>query len=341
MKHLSRSTPLALLVMLMIFSHAVLVAEPRSILLMWWNVENLFDTRDDPRTEDNEFTPQGQLHWTEKKLLLKRIRIGHVFKAVRADRAFSKYPDIVAFAETENREVFSSTLSAIDGIKYWTAYHESTDPRGIDIGLAWNPAAVSFTGSKPYTVPLGDRTTRQIIVAGFSIASHPFNVVLNHWPSRSFDTAWTEPRRIEAAKVARHIVDSLRARNPKADIIVMGDFNDDPQSVAMRDVLGSSLDRNMVLRQWNHLLYNCWNDTDFRGSYAYNKQWERIDNIMVSAGLFDRSGLSIDKGSFRCFFFPHMLDPSGKKLYSTYEKGKYKGGYSDHLPLLLRVSIAD
>jgi endonuclease/exonuclease/phosphatase family metal-dependent hydrolase len=190
-------------------------------------------------------------------------------------------------------------------------------------------------------VPLGDRATRQIIVAGFSVSSQPFSVVLNHWPSRSFDTAWTEPRRIEAAKVARHIVDSLRARNPKADIIVMGDFNDDPQSIAMRDVLGSSFDRSMVQRQRSRLLYNCWNDTDFSGSYAYKKRWERIDNILVSAGLFERSGLYIDNGAFRCFLFPHMLDASGKKLYSTYEKGKYRGGYSDHLPLLLKVSIAE
>ena len=110
---------LLLVIFLSLFNTVRGSTEPerkKSLTLLWWNVENLFDTRDDPRTEDNEFTPQGQLHWTEKKLLLKRIRIGHVFKAVRADRDFRKYPDIVAFAETENREVFSGTLAAIDGI---------------------------------------------------------------------------------------------------------------------------------------------------------------------------------------------------------------------------------
>jgi hypothetical protein len=308
---------------------------------MWWNVENLFDTRNDPNTEDDEFTPDGRLNWTEKKLTLKRIRIAMVFNAIRADRACRKYPDIVAFAESENQKVFAGTMAAIDQSGYMVDYHESPDPRGIDIGLAWNPKSVRFTGSKPYTVPLAGKRTRFIVAAGFSVSGRPFSVVLNHWPSRSFDQAWTEPKRIEAAKVTRHIVDSLRTQNPKAAIIIMGDFNDEPQSQSIRTVLGSSFDRTQVRNEGRRFLFNCWNDLPSRGSYAYKGHWEKIDQILVSAGLLDRNGLSVDKGALRSFSIPDMLEGSGKKLYSTYEKGKYRGGYSDHLPLLLRVSIAD
>jgi len=313
----------------------------KSLVMLWWNVENLFDTHDDPKTDDDEFTPQGRLQWTAKKLLLKQVRIGTLLRAVKSDSRIRSYPDVIAFAEVENQAVFAGTLATAGLGGYLTVCHESPDPRGIDIGLAWNPRTVAFTGSKPYRVRLEARGTREVIVAGFSFRRHPFSVVLNHWPSRSFDADWTEPNRIAAAKVARHIVDSLRTHNPKSSIIVMGDFNDPPASRSVRDVLGSTFDRNLVRTHGNRLLYNCWNDLRSGGSYAYRGKWERIDQILVSEDLLGGHDLMLAPGSFGPFFFPHMLDPSGKKLYPTYEKGHYRGGYSDHLPLLLKLGIAD
>jgi exonuclease III len=314
--------------------------QPRTMVILWWNVENLFDTSNDPQVDDREFTAGGQRHWTEKKLLLKRLRITQLFRAVRADREYGRYPDIVAFAETENRQVFAGTLAAISNSDYAIDYYESPDPRGIDIGLAWNPATVKFTGSKPYTVKLDDgRGTRFVIAAGFTVSGHSFAVVLNHWPSRSFDVSWSESKRIAAATVTRHIVDSLRTKKTPADVIVMGDFNDQPDNRSVREVLGSSFDRNATLHPDKRLLYNCWNDTSSPGSYYYRKHWERIDQILVSAGLLDGHGLSIGRNAFRVFSIPEMFNRPGKGLYQTYEKGKFKGGYSDHLPLLLKIGV--
>jgi endonuclease/exonuclease/phosphatase family metal-dependent hydrolase len=334
----------ALVLMIILLFSVPLSASGRnrssSLLVLWWNVENLFDTHNNKGVDDGEFTPEGKLHWTDKKLLLKRLRIAQVFKAIRANREYGKYPDIVAFAETENREVFTGTLAAIDHASYAVDYHESPDPRGIDIGLAWNPSSMKFTGSKPYTVTLDDgRGTRYVIAAGFIAAGRPFSIVLNHWPSRSFDASWSEQKRIEAAKVTRHIVDSLRTRSPQAEIIVMGDLNDKPENHSIRKTLGSSFDRKEVQHSNGRLLYNCWNDTESPGSYVYRKQWDRIDHILVSAGMLDEEGLSVDSNAFRVFSIPEMFDYSGKTLYSTYEKGHFMGGYSDHLPLLLKLDI--
>lgn len=314
--------------------------QPQQIVALWWNVENLFDTKNDPKVDNQEFTPMGKAHWTEKKLLLKRLRIAQVFNAIRAEREYGKYPDIVAFAETENRQVFAGTLAALDRATYAIDYHESPDPRGIDIGLAWNPGTVKFTGSKPYKVRLNDRRgTRFVIAAGFTASSNHFTIVLNHWPSRSFDAKWSETNRIAAARVARHIVDSLRTCNPQSEIIVMGDFNDQPENHSVKDVLGSSFDRKAVRHASSRLLYNCWNEASSPGSYFYRNHWERIDQMLVSATLLDEKGLSIDKRSFRVFSIPAMFDRFGKGLYSTYKRGKFKGGYSDHLPLLLKISV--
>jgi len=314
---------------------------PKPVIMIWWNVENLFDTKDDKHVNDREFTPGGRRHWTNKKLLLKRLRIERVLQAIEQDREYGHYPDIIAFAETENRQVFEGTLKAIDHARYKIDYHESPDPRGIDIGLAWNPHTVTFTGSKPYRVKLDNgRGTRYVVTAGFLASGHPFTLVLNHWPSRSFDAKWSEPKRVAAARVARHIVDSLRTRNPMAEIIVMGDFNDHPEDRSIRKVLGSSFDREEVQRASNRLLYNCWNDSQSPGTYYYRKRWERIDQILISSALLDDKGLRINTNSFSTFAIPEMFSRSGKTLYSTYHRGKFKGGFSDHLPLLLKLDIA-
>ena len=307
---------------------------------MWWNVENLFDASDDPATDDDDFTPEGKLQWTEKRLTLKQMRICHLLSAVEAHPDYRKYPDILAFAEVENRHVFEETLSRLQGVSYKTIYHESSDPRGIDIGLAYNPQTIRPATSKAYSVPLEGKPTRKVIVAGFSAAGHPFHVILNHWPSRSFDVQWTEPKRVAAAKVARHILDSLLVGNQKADIVVMGDFNDEPCDRSLKEVLGSSFDAAGVKRSGNELLYNCWSGYGGIGSYSYNNRWQHIDQRLLSPGMLDSKGLYAPQEAFRCFSFFRLLDYFGKKPWSTYEKRKYAGGYSDHLPLLLKARIA-
>ena len=311
----------------------------KTVLFMWWNVENLFDWHNDPATDDDEFTPSGRMHWTEKKLMLKEMRIRHLLSAVAAHPHYRKYPDILALAEVENRKLFQETLSGIAAINYKSIYYDSSDPRGIDIALAWNPKTLQAGASKAYRVPLGEKATRDIIVAGFSAAGERFHVILNHWPSRSFDTQWSEPKRIAAAKVTRHILDSLLRRNPKEDIILMGDFNDEPRNRSLQKILGSTFDKATVRASYPSLLFNCWSGYKGIGSYYYNKRWQQFDQILLSPGMLDQKGLSLPDNAFRCFAFSPLLDLSGKKPWPTYEKGKYQGGYSDHLPLLLRVQI--
>ncbi len=341
--HLPRALALALpLLLACATSPANAEKNPRQTLtLLWWNVENLFDTRNDPNTDDDEFTPEGRRAWTEKKLLLKQVRIATVFRAISADQRFRGFPDIVAFAESENREVFSNTLRQA-GMEGWkTAYHESPDPRGIDIGLAWNPKTVTLANEQAYRVRLPNgRRTRDVLVAGFSSGKQRFELLLNHWPSRSFDAAWSEPSRLAAAAVARHIVDSLRARNPKAAIIVMGDFNDQPGNRSIQEVLGGSTDRAAVTARNSSLLYNCWNELPEGGSYLYRGRWERIDQVLLSPALLGHRGLHLTARSFVAFRIGDMVEASGKRLFSTYEGARYRGGYSDHLPLLLKLSVS-
>lgn len=312
-------------------------------LLLWWNVENLFDTTDDPGVADEEFTPEGRLHWTPKKLLLKQKRIAYVMKGIEAHPDYGKLPDVLAFAEVENRSVFESTLREIRGAGYRALYHESPDLRGIDVALAYNPEALEAQAMKTYRVKLEGRPTRDILVATFRAAGKPpFTLILNHWPSRAFDAGWTEKKRIAAARVARAAVDSLLARDPEADIVVMGDFNDAPEDRSVKKTLGATINRKEALRKQDGTLYNCWSETAWPGSYAYRGRWGRIDQILVSRGLLGGEGLRLDDpGAFSCFAFRPMFTKSGRKLWRTFEGGSYSGGYSDHLPLLLKLRDAE
>ncbi len=313
----------------------------KSVLFLWWNVENLFDPENDPATDDDDFTPEGKMQWTEKKLLLKQMRIRHLLSMIEAHPDYMKYPDIIGFAEVENERVFKETLSPLQGISYKTIYYESSDPRGIDVALAYNPKTLRPGASKAYSVPIEGRGTRKVIVAGFSAGGHPFHVILNHWPSRSFDTQWTEPKRIAAAQVNRHILDSLRLKNPAADIVVMGDFNDEPDDTSLKEVLGTINDSAKVKANGDRYLYNCWTGYQGIGSFSYRNHWQHIDQILLSSGMLDNKGLFVQDDAFACLSFSKLLDFSGKRPYATYEKKKYKGGYSDHLPLILKARIAE
>ena len=313
----------------------------RILVLMWWNAENLFDVHNDPATDDDDFTPEGSRHRTGKKLTLKKLRIQQVLDAVHASPDYRRYPDIIAFAETENREVFGWVLQKKGMPAYRTVYHETPDPRGIDIGLAYNPGSVKLLSTKAYRVPIvNDKPTRHLVAAGFSAGGNVFHVVLNHWPSRAFDREWSEQKRVIAAGIARHIVDSLRTADRNADVIIMGDFNDQPADRSVRHVLGSSEDAEKVMERCTNLLYNCWSGYSGIGSYSYRNRWEKIDQILLSCGLFQEKGIAVSRQPFRCFHIPDMLSRSGNRPYATYEKGSFRGGYSDHLPLLLKVSVA-
>lgn len=325
---------LLLLITLSITMHSAL-ADTGSLTMMWWNVENLFDTVDDPETKDTEFTPEGKKQWTEKKLLLKCMRLAHVIKVVKLRTG--SYPDILALCEVENRDVFNYLLTFLPGNRYRTAYHASNDPRGIDIAVAYDSTSVRHLGTSWRKVPVKKRNTRDISLYNFSAGASPFHLILSHWPSRSLDTKWSEPQRILAAETAKGIIDSLRIASESSDIIVMGDFNDNPGDRSVSEILNATTDKNSFMQQPDGRLFNCWGMIDGKGSCYFAGKWLQFDQIMVSAGLFDNKGLGMQDNAFSCFSIPHMQTGKKKRPYATYRGQRYLGGYSDHFPLLLQL----
>lgn len=312
-------------------------AGDNTLTFMWWNVENLFDTKDDPATEDSEFTPEGGKRWTSKKLLLKYMRLSHIIKIIRLKTG--SYPEILVLGEVENRAVFDRLLSFLPDNAYKTAYHASNDPRGIDIALAYDSTRVSLENAISKQVDFKGKNTRDITLYSFSGKGSTFFLLVNHWPSRALGKAWSEPQRLLAAKTAKSIIDSLKHQNSFADIIVMGDFNDEPHDRSVREILNATDDKKKFMKNQEFMLFSCWNETDEKGSCFFMGRWLKFDQIMVSHGLFDNKGLHMPENAFSCFSIPHMHAGNNGRPYATYKGLKYLGGYSDHFPVLLHAEI--
>ena len=328
---------MALGVLLSMFFPAIACANDNTLNILWWNVENLFDTTDDPATEDSEFTPEGKKRWTEKKLLLKCMRLSHLIKVVRLQKGAD--PDILVLGEVENRQVFKRLLSFLPENRYKTAYRASNDHRGIDIAVAYDSTKIVLRRALSRNVNLKGKNTRDITLYSFSAKDSPFFLLVNHWPSRVLDKAWSEPQRLLAAKTAKSIIDSLRSSVTHADIIVMGDFNDEPHDTSIRKVLNATTDKQAFLESPEEKLFNCWGALDNKGSCYFKGQWLKFDQIMASAGLFDKKGLSITDSAFSCFSIPHMQTGNKGRPYATYKGPKHLGGYSDHFPMLFEAEL--
>lgn len=310
---------------------------PDKIRLAFYNVENLFDTINDPLTNDDEFTPSGTKNWCFSRYLDK---LDHIYKTITALGEWDP-PALVSFCEIENRLVLYDLVAKTPFIKYGyeIIHEESPDKRGIDVGLIYHPKLFKPISYKAIRVDItkdSSSTTRDILyVTGKVFKKDTVHIFINHWPSRSGGQAKSEPRRVIAATTLRFHVDSILKLNHNANIIIMGDFNDEPGDKSMYGTLGAkedSLPKKMTD------LYN--------GMYSYFKKeigtekfqdhWHCLDQVIVSYALLNKKNpLLITTPSI--FKASWLIEPDekylGDKPFRTYAGPKYIGGYSDHLPV--------
>jgi predicted extracellular nuclease len=312
-----------------------------TLVFAFYNLENLFDPADDPAiTGDNEFTPNGRAHWNEERLERKLENIARAIRSMDEHRG----PDLIGLCEVENRRVLELLRDEfLPAGAYAIVHADSHDDRGIDVALLYRPAVMQLVGYRMHNVVLGEgfRPTRDIMEATFRRDQHRFTVLVNHWPSRSEGREQSEPKRIAAAQAAAAIIDSLYRVDPAADIVLMGDLNDEPFNTSVKDVLDAyAYDGN----PFHHHMMNTAApvaEVDTIGSYFYRGDWNLLDQIMVSRGVLDSAGLTL-RETVETVFAPDFLrderaDPQFRPPYRTYRGSWYIGGTSDHFPVMLRV----
>lgn len=305
----------------------------------FYNVENLFDTINDPHTNDDEFTPSGTRAWNYGKYLEK---LDHIYKTITAMGDWDP-PVLIGFCEIENRSVLYDLVSRTPFIKYGydIIHFDSPDKRGIDVGLIYQPKFFKPLTYKSITVNISadsSSTTRDILyVSGKIFKKDTVHVFINHWPSRSGGQAKSEPRRIIAANTLRLHVDSILILNPSSNIVIMGDFNDEPGDKSVSQHLLTSGDS---LNISGRLLFNAMYHYFKKGigTEKFQEHWHCLDQIIVSSSLLNKDNQvkmkqsAIFRGSWLIEKDEKYL---GEKPFRTYAGPKYLGGYSDHLPVYI------
>ncbi|HEX2396406.1 MAG TPA: endonuclease [Bacteroidales bacterium] len=311
-----------------------------SFKIMFYNVENLFDTRDDSLTDDDNFTPAGALHWTKGRLSDKLNKISKVILAAGEWQP----PAIIGMCEIENRQVLNELVfnTPLSKFSYKIIHGDSPDERGIDVALIHDSKRVRISHFSLIRVSGNGLLTRDILYARSIIQSDTFHVFINHWPSRSSGQLETEEYRMTAAKVLRYAVDSVLTKSPLAKIIIMGDFNDDPEN----ESLVKGLRSQTVQGDYEAgILYNLSSSPkgSVNGTLKYLGNWNLFDQMIVSGSLLNNpGGWHINPDCYKIFYNSFMLETdemyNGVKPFRTYNGYRYKGGFSDHLPVLIELT---
>jgi predicted extracellular nuclease len=333
-----RNIFLFLLIFVVISAHAP--AGEKEFTVAFYNVENLFDTVNDPLKDDENYLPTSKYHWDNIKYKQKLSRLGEVIKQLGDPDG----PEIMGICEVENQQVLKDLLSSKDLKKsgYKFIHYESSDKRGIDVALIYKPKAVKIISSKPFSVnSLKDIKwhTRDVLLVSARIKSDTLIILVNHWPSRRGGQLESESKRITMAKMVKHIIDSIQKKSPQAKIMVMGDFNDDPENISIAKILNSQ--KLLPLKKGE--FYNSFIAVkeEGKGTIKYKGKWNLFDQIMISGGLLNTKGLHyIDYSKGICN--PDWLYYKKNTRYGpfrTYMGIKYLGGYSDHFPVYIKLGI--
>ena len=301
--------------------------------IAFYNVENLFHPDDDNRTKDDDFTPNGKRKWTHKRYRKKIKKIGAVISKLGMNR--SKYPPIiVGLVEVESARVVEdlANSSLLRKYQYSYVHHNSPDERGIDVALLYNKIAFEYVTSTTHAVLIhneeGERDyTRDILeVKGF-LNGEFTHILVNHWPSRRDGIEETEHKRIIAAEKVREIVENIKQEEDNPRIIIMGDFNDDPNNKSIHEVLVGDDFYNPMEGLF---------DSEKSGSLTYNGKWNLFDQI-----IFSKNFLEKEKDSFS-FYYAAIFNKRWMKIFRGKFKGNpfrtyigrwYQGGFSDHFPV--------
>lgn len=325
-----------------LFEHATAQKKNYQVAAVaFYNFENLYDTKDDPKKADEEFTPNGANAYTEEIYKQKLHNLATVLQQLGTD-VTPDGPAIIGTAEIENEQVLRDLVAQpeIRNRNYGVILFEGPDARGIDCGMLYNPKYFKVLAGNSLHVDLskfGDGATRDVLYVTGLLCGDTVHVLVNHWPSRRGGEAASAPRRAAAAGVGRHVIDSLMAINPDTKVIIMGDLNDDPVDASVTKVLGANGDRKKVSRSG---LFNPF--TKFYkegiGTLGYNDSWNLFDQIMISGGFLNEKSNGWQYHKAEVFNREFLKNKFGQ--YKGYPHRSFVGttwmnGYSDHFPTLV------
>jgi predicted extracellular nuclease len=319
-----------------------------SLTIVFYNVENLFDIYNDPKTNDDEFTPESPKQWNEEKYKKKITDLAKVLSSINE----KELPSLICLAEVENQKVLEDLVvtSKLKKGKFGIVHYDSKDERGIDVALLYKKDEIELLDSKAIPVVFGfdvEDVTRDILYVKCRIKGDEiYHLFINHWPSRTPNEQDSEIKRITAAVTLRKEVDNILNFENNARIIIMGDFNDEPTNKSVLQILGAGNKRkNFNYRDLYNMMYDLHNISN-EGSITYKDSWQMFDQIIVSPSLFDKArGYYLTFTDGKVYKDESLLFKNPQTGFASPNKSyigdTYYGGVSDHLPVYVILKKDD
>ena len=307
--------PRLILIVLFFIECGFLFAQD-SLTIISYNVENLFDYKHDTLKNDSSFLPEGMHHWTYHRYQTKLDQIAQVIVNISGWESAA----LVGLCEVENAHCLRDLCYRLKRFHYKYIHYESADERGIDVALLYDTTKVKILNSKPLHIPLENDNTRDILyVEALLTTNDTLHAMICHLPSKLGGTASTDWKRKAAKRVIQQQVDSILLLQPTAKIVVMGDMNDEPHNDLQH------LENLMIKSSKVEL-----------GTHKYQGIWSCLDQFYVSHSLKEIAQATIFAPNWLLEEDTKYLDYQPKRTYVGY---RYHGGYSDHLPVVLRVYL--
>ncbi len=309
---------------------------PGALRFVFYNVENLFEPGNDPGVADDAFTPEGMYQWNYGKYYKKTLNIAKTLIAVGGWEP----PDFIGLAEIENWQVLYdlATKTPLSRYGYRIVHENSPDMRGIDNGVLYRPESLNELSHSaiPYNPEAdNEHRSRDILYIRFLYGEHDtLHVFVNHWPSRVGGKDQSSMRRNRAASRLKAVTDSLLETNKRAKIVILGDFNDEPDDESLAKILGVASDIEKLPSPGLYNLMYPYKGTG-RGTLYHSDVaggWNIFDQAIVAAVLLKGTGLKVYSGRAYIFEGPWLLDVNGRPRRS-FKGPVFTGGYSDHLPV--------
>lgn len=341
-----------ILIVLLILFQINIIAEGKdsTIYVAFYNLENLFDTEDDPNTDDSEFQIESPKEWNQERLDRKMYNLARVIRSMNNNEG----PDILGVCELEHEFLLDSMNNQfLKDKNYKSISPNSPDGRGIQTGIMFKSNLFNLLEVFTDTVKLSGRSRTRLILGAALLYNKKDTIYffVNHWPSRRGGQDESEVNRISAAKTLRSRVENILYRNASAKIIIMGDFNDEPNNISILEHLKAKpllceVEENIKLTSVDdetdlfNLSYQKF--IDGFGSYKFQNNWNMLDQIIVSRDMIIGEKITYICGSFEVYKPEFIVTKSGKYKgapFPTYAGNRYLGGHSDHFPVFAKFKI--
>ena len=318
--------------------------QKNSFRLAFYNLENLFDTIDDPTVNDADFLPDSRIPWTSKRYEVKLDHMAQVIAALSEQQPVA----VFGLCEVENKGVLEDLVKSPEILpyQYKIIHHDSPDERGIDNAMLYDGKQFQPVSVRNIFIDLKvqpEDLTRDILyVKGTSAKAKgdTLHIFVNHWPSRSEGQEVSEPKRVRTAEVLKSVTDSILAQNPQALIVIMGDLNDEPANKSVAQTLKAL---PPVDKAAPGSLYNLMEPLYIRGlGTLYYKDWDLFDQVIISGNFWNKKkGFYYSEKEGQIFTADYLLftNKEGISRPNRTAAKDYYGGYSDHLPVYIDLKV--